>query len=79
MSLVILHVYKDYAPVLGGIENHVKLLAESQAARGHEVRVLVTNPAGGRTTRSTESGVRVIRACRLATVASTPLSPVLAW
>ncbi len=73
----ILHVYKDYAPILGGIENHVRLLAEAQVAAGHEVSVLVTNPAGLYTTVGTEHGVRVIRAARLATVASTPLSPAL--
>jgi len=72
----ILHVYKDYFPVLGGIENHVRLLAEAQAAMGHEVTVLVTNP-GPRTTRDEMNGVRVIRAGRLATVASTPLSLAL--
>jgi len=74
----ILHVYKDYAPILGGIENHVRLLAEAQVAAGHDVSVLVTNPAGLYTTVATENGVRVIRAARLATVASTPLSPALA-
>lgn len=73
----ILHVYKDYHPVLGGIENNLRQLAEAQAARGHEVTVLVTNPQGARTTVGTEAGVRVIRAARLATVASTPLSPAL--
>ncbi len=30
----ILHIYKDYPPILGGIENHLKVLAEGQAARG---------------------------------------------
>ncbi|MCX6030234.1 MAG: glycosyltransferase [Chloroflexi bacterium] len=75
----ILHVYKDYPPILGGIENHVKLLAEGQAGRGHAVTVLVTNPTGSRTTRTVENDVTVIRAGRLATVASTPLSPALAW
>lgn len=29
----ILHVYKSYFPVLGGIENHVRILAEAQVAR----------------------------------------------
>lgn len=72
----ILHVYKDYFPVLGGIENHVRLLAEAQAALGHDVTVLVTNP-GARTTRDELNGVRIVRAGRLATVASTPLSPAL--
>jgi glycosyltransferase involved in cell wall biosynthesis len=75
----ILHIYKDYYPVLGGIENHVRLLAEAQAARGHCVTVLVTNPAGIRTTVIDENRVRVLRAGRLATVASTPLSVSLPW
>ncbi|MGB9594503.1 MAG: glycosyltransferase [Anaerolineae bacterium] len=75
----VLHVYKDYWPVLGGIENHVKLLAERQAALGLDVTVLVTS----RTRRTEEvrlNGVRLIRAARLATVASAPISPMLfAW
>lgn len=70
----ILHVYKDYQPILGGIENHVRTLAELQAAAGHDVTVLVTNP-GGQPAREQLAGVNVIRALRLATVASTPLSP----
>src|SRR4030042_1360028 len=69
----ILHVYKDYYPVLGGIENHVKLLAENQAAAGHDVTVLVT--ARGRTTElNVQNGVKVIKAGRLYEAASTPLS-----
>lgn len=75
----ILHLYKDYPPILGGIENHVQLLAQGQASRGHGVTVLVTNPAGLRTTVAEEARVRVIRAGRLATVASTPLSVALPW
>jgi rhamnosyl/mannosyltransferase len=75
----ILHIYKDYPPILGGIENHVQLLAQGQAAAGHNITVLVTNPAGPQTTVSTENGVAVIRASRLATVASTPLSVALPW
>ncbi len=75
----VLHVYKDYWPVVGGIENHVKLLAERQAALGLDVTVLVTS----RTRRTEEvrlNGVRLIRAARIATVASTPISPMLfAW
>ncbi|MHB1296064.1 MAG: glycosyltransferase [Anaerolineae bacterium] len=72
----ILHVYKDYYPVLGGIENHVRLLAEGQAAAGHEVTVLVTS-LGRRTTVENLNGVRIIKAARLAHVASTPLSAAL--
>lgn len=72
----ILHVYKDYPPVMGGIEGHLHMLAAAQAARGHDVTVLVTAPTGP--TRTTiEDGVRVIRARRLATLASTPISPAL--
>lgn len=69
----ILHVYKDFPPVLGGIENHLRDLAVGQAAAGHEVTVLVT-ARGPRSKVSLEGGVRVVRAGRLATVASTPIS-----
>lgn len=74
--LSIVHVYKDYWPVVGGIENHIKDLAEAESALGHDVTVLVTNP-GGRPAREMINGVQVIRAARLATVASTPLSLTL--
>jgi rhamnosyl/mannosyltransferase len=73
----ILHVYKDYYPVLGGIENHVRVLAEAQARQGHAVTVLVTN-RGRRSVTEHLNGVRVIKVGRLGTVASTPLSPGLA-
>jgi rhamnosyl/mannosyltransferase len=72
--LHILHVYKDYHPVLGGIENHIKTLSECQVAAGHRVTVLVTNPAR-EPAMSELNGVQVKRVPRLATVASTPLSP----
>ncbi len=69
----IVHIYKDYYPVLGGIENHIKQVAESQAAEGHQVTVLVTS-----TTRKTESatlnGVRVIKTGRQFNIQSAPLS-----
>ncbi len=72
----ILHVYKDYYPVVGGVENHIRILAEAQARAGHEVTVLVTGP--GRTAvREVLNGVQVIKAGRLATVASAPLSLAL--
>lgn len=69
----VLHIYKDYHPILGGIENHVKMLAEAEVGAGHEVTVLVTNP-GREQAREMIQGVQVIRAKRLATLASTPLS-----
>jgi glycosyltransferase involved in cell wall biosynthesis len=69
----ILHVYKDYYPILGGIENHIKVLAEAQAAAGHQVIVLVCDP--GQHTRIKElNGVKVIKAGRLTTAASMPIS-----
>ena len=69
----ILHLYKDYFPVLGGIENHIRVLAEAQAATGHRVIALACDP-GPRTRVEELNGVRVIKAGRLATVASMPLS-----
>jgi rhamnosyl/mannosyltransferase len=72
----ILHIYKDYYPVLGGMENHIRTLAEAQAQRGHTVTVLAT-ARGRRSEEETLNGVRIIKAARLATVASTPLSAEL--
>ncbi|MEE8525304.1 MAG: glycosyltransferase [Thermoanaerobaculia bacterium] len=69
----VLHVYKDYPPVVGGIENLLRLIAEGQARRGFEVTVLVTSRTR-QTTIGVENGVEVIRAARLAHLASTPLS-----
>lgn len=69
----IVQIYKDYDPVVGGIENHLKVLAEGLVARGHEVTVLVTNTERP-TIEQTINGVRVIKAGRTAHMASTPLS-----
>lgn len=69
----ILHIYKDYHPVLGGIENHIKVLAEAQVAAGHSVTVLVCDP-DPRTRIVELNGVRVVKAGRIATAASMPLS-----
>lgn len=74
--LQILHVYKDYHPILGGIEGNLQQVAELQAASGHDVTVLVTNPSD-LPSRETINGVKLIRANRLVTVASTPLSVAL--
>lgn len=75
----ILHIYKDYHPVMGGIENHLKMLAEGQVQRGLDVTVLVTSLTH-RTTVEEINGVRVVKAARLVHTASTPLSlSFLAW
>ncbi len=52
------------------------MLAEAQAARGHEVTVIV-NALDARTRVEARNGVRVIYAARLATIASTPISLAL--
>ncbi len=77
----ILQVYKDYYPVVGGMENHIKMLSEELVRRGHHVTVLVTHPTS-RTHVEELNGVHVIKAGRLATVASAPLSlalPLILW
>lgn len=74
----ILHIYKDYYPVVGGIENHVRLLAEGQSRAGHEVTVLVTAPSLSGA-REHLGGVEVIKVGRLVKLASTPLSLRLGW
>ena len=72
----ILHIYKDYAPVRGGIENHVRALAEAQAAAGLDVAVCVCAPADGSAPPgiTRENGVAVHRLPRIATLRSMPLS-----
>ncbi|MBI5713874.1 MAG: glycosyltransferase [Chloroflexi bacterium] len=59
--------------MLGGIENHLRVLAEGLAKRGHEVSVIVCHPQQ-RNEVEMINGVRVIRAARVRTIASTPLS-----
>lgn len=74
----ILQVYKNYYPVLGGIENNMRMLCAEFARRGHEVTALVAN-AGPGTVREVIEGVQVIRAGSLGTAARAPLSPLLFW
>ncbi|WP_376789949.1 glycosyltransferase [Thermoflexus sp.] len=69
----VIHLYKDYFPILGGIENHIRALAEAQARMGLEVIVLVTSPTR-KTIELMDGSVRVLKASRWFTVASTPLS-----
>ncbi len=72
----IVHVYKDYFPTRGGIEHHVQVLAEAQAAAGHEVRVRVCAQAG-QPLQATMQGVDVRRSPSLLTLRSMPISPDL--
>jgi rhamnosyl/mannosyltransferase len=70
----ILQLYKDYDPVLGGIENHIRDISAGLVARGHRVTVLVTNLTNETTIERDERGLTVIKAARALHLASTPLS-----
>ncbi len=73
-KLRILHIYKDYFPVVGGIENHVRLLAGELAKdENFQVEVLVTNQ-DFRTVVEKEGKVKIIKTAWLGKFASTPLS-----
>lgn len=69
----VLLLYKDYYPVVGGIENCIRLLARGLRERGVDARVLVTN-TGPDTTREAVDGVPVTRTGRQAHILSTPIS-----
>jgi glycosyltransferase involved in cell wall biosynthesis len=70
----LIHIYKDYAPVMGGIENYVRDLAEAQARAGHQVAVLVAQLNGKPEQIETINGVRVIKARRQLNVQSAPIA-----
>ena len=74
----ILQLYKDYYPVLGGIENHLRDLSEGLVSRGHRVTVLVTNLANHTLVEQPWPGLTVIKAARTLHLASTPLSLAMA-
>ena len=69
----VLLLYKDYHPVVGGIENHIRLLARGLRNEGVDASVLVTN-TGPATQRQTIDGVPVTKTGRQATILSTPIS-----
>lgn len=71
----IVHIYKDYAPVLGGIEGHIRTLAVGLVRRGVEITVVVCQPRG-ETLPSEEvlQGVRVVRLPRDIDIASAAFS-----
>ena len=76
----VLYVYKNYYPVVGGIENHMRLICRGLKAYPHiEPTVLVTSRTS-KTVIEEIDGIRVIKAGRLATVSSAPISlSLLAW
>lgn len=78
----ILMVNKYYPPHLGGIEFHMRDLAEGLVAAGHQVRVIVSNDQR-KYAEEVINGVEVVRLPRLFERASTPvcrkLGPVLSF
>lgn len=75
----IVHLYKDYAPVHGGIESHLQTLAEGMAARGVRTSVVVCQPAGQRLpVQEHQHGVTIYRVPRQIDIASSPISLTLA-
>lgn len=66
-------VNKHYPPHLGGIEHHVRDLAEALAARGHAVRAIVANEAPTSVVE-TVGGVEVVRLGRAFNVSSAPVA-----
>jgi rhamnosyl/mannosyltransferase len=72
-NLKILHLGKFYPPAAGGIETHVRTLAQAQAALGAEVRVYCMNHRPGPTTVDRDGPVEVTRFARAASVAKLDL------
>ncbi|RKH12128.1 glycosyltransferase [Corallococcus sp. CA053C] len=88
-GLRVLHLGKFYPPASGGMEAHVRTLAQAQAALGAQVEVLCANHSvdgtgtshefhGRSPTREEWDGpVRVVRLGRLASVARMDVMPML--
>ncbi len=75
----ILHIYKNYHPVLGGIENHIKLVCEELAKEpGYQMKVVVTN-GNFSTEKQVINGVEVIKCGKMFELASTPVSLSMYW
>ena len=74
MALRVLHCYKAYPPVVGGIEGHVGQVARGLAGRGHEVEVVTTAPPSHHAAPPADDGVAVRRHRAQWVAGSTPLS-----
>lgn len=73
----VLHVYKSYYPLIGGVANHIKVLCSEMAKdKDINIEILVANQ-GINSVNEIYEGIRVIRAGRAFEFASTPISPSL--
>ena len=73
----VLQIYKDFnPPVVGGIENHINLLARSLVKRGVDVDVLVSNTSP-RLERNDLDGIRILKVPELGRLSSAPINPTL--
>ncbi len=73
----ILHLCKFFPPVEGGMETVVRELADGQAARGHDVRVLCANLGRATVHERAPSGYPVTRIGSLARWLGTSIAPGL--
>jgi len=70
----VLHVYKSYFPVIGGITSHLKVLClELAKDKNIDVQILVTNQ-NRNTVKEMDQHVRVIKVGKIFEFASTPIS-----
>ncbi len=74
----ICHLSKYYPPAPGGIETHVRTLAQAQAAMGASVKVFCVNHASRATVVEHDGPVEVTRFGRLASAAKIDVCPGLA-
>ena len=75
-QLRVVHVYKSYPPVRGGIEGHIDLLTRLLVERGVQAEVLCARVPGS-AAHEQRNGVGVHRCTAALTLASTPLPPTL--
>jgi glycosyltransferase involved in cell wall biosynthesis len=75
-QLSVVHVYKTYPPVRGGIEGHIALLTRLLVVRGVRPEVLCVREPGTRRDEARD-GVHVHRCTSALTLASAPLPPLL--
>ena len=78
VALRVVHLYKSYPPVRGGVEGHIDLLTRLLVQRGVQSEVLCARAPGTLRTEQ-RAGVRVRRCSAPLTLASTPFPPLLPW